>query len=238
MKQDLKDNLLQALKDLWPDAAPEKILAAANNLSNNLPAWSTLDMPEVQTVKTTAVGSFVLCHGQETGRDTVSGKKEPSILLIKRSDGKLGATGGYTDLGGKDKAQEQPKEGAVRELGEEMLNDSGEPILDLEPRRLTLVSSGIDYQQSLPVSYSGHTAELNSLEFAKVKLHCERLDTDPAYKSAVRGHSEGEVSNADLVPISEIAKMEEKDFAYPHEFAAVKELATKLRTQHREALLG
>lgn len=234
-------DLMAAIRASYPGASPEQIKAALSpaflaEAYGEMPDYSTLSAPTLHPVKTAAVGSFVICHGSDSSGRIA--RSEPVVVLVKRGDtgpdgeDRFGVLGGYTDLGTETKVGEQPKEGAVRELMEEAVNDQGEPVLNPTPDRLQLLASGIDYRNpALPVNYNGHSLELTTRELAALRAHSEKLESDPAYQEAVRGHTHGEVTDLRIAPISEILRMPKDSFTYPHEFDAVAQLGEQLKQQ-------
>lgn len=228
-------DLMSAIRAAYPDATPEQIRDALTprflaEAYGPPPSYSTLSTPALQTVKTAAVGSFVICYGYEPG------KREPVIALIKRGDkgregeDRFGVLGGYTDLGAETTAGEQPNEGAVRELMEEARNDHGEPVISPRPDRLKLLASGIDYRNpTLPVQYNGHMLELTARELATLKTHSQKLQEDPDYREAANRHTEGEVADLRILPLSEVLKMQRDSFTHPHEFDTIAQMAKQLQ---------
>lgn len=175
--------------------------------------------------KTAYVGSFIICYGKDS-----STTQDPVILLIKRADGGLGIPGGYTELGKDDAPGEQPREGAVRELKEEVLDNTGKPILSPDSARLRIITSGLDYRTTEhPTHYNGHALELNASELSALREHARKLQKDTAYQAAVKKQSQGEISGLLIVPVSDIMKMKRESFTYAHEFDALLQLAETLK---------
>ncbi len=197
---------------------------------NKLPAWSSLTEPMEHTVKTATVGSFVACYFNPTLSNGIQSRKaKPSVLLVERCDGRLGLPGGYVDIGSNNSAGEQLAEGAVRELREEVVNAEGTPIIAPDAQRLQIISAGIDYKNpALPVCYHGHALELTAEELVQLQEHAQKLTGDEQYKQASFVATHNEVRGIKILPISEIMQMPEQNFAYPHEFAALKTLHEKL----------
>jgi hypothetical protein len=198
----------------------------------------------LQVVKTSTVGSFALCYGNETGAAGQLRGADPLVVLIKRGEkgpggeDRFGALGGYIDLGKEKTAGEQPIEGMAREVGEEAVNDKGEPVVDLNKRLRTetdlakLLVSGVDYRRaSLPVTYHGHAVELTTQELTALKLHSQRMETDDVYRAAVLEKSNGEVSDVKLIPLSEAMKLSRDSFTHPHEFDALAKLDEHIKQQ-------
>ncbi len=232
-------DIMGAITTRYPDATPQQIrnalegFIAQSYADGGLPNYSSLTAPTLHKVKTTTVGSFVVCYGMDTGI-----KREPVVVLIERSEKgpngepRYGVLGGYTELGNNHTAGEQPKEGAVRELKEEALDDQGKPIISPSPDRLKILMSGIDYKNpALPTNYNGHSLALEAQELTALKLHADKLENDTDYRAAVTQQSNGEVANVRIMPLAEVVKMPAESFNYPHEFTAIQTLAQELQTQ-------
>jgi len=203
-----------------------------------LPFFSNLSSHNVMNVTAAAVGSAAIC----CALDPVS--QEMLALMIKRGEtgengeDRFGITGGFTNLDFTKASTyvtasvlgEQPAQGAVRELREEILDDAGRPILDIDPARLRVISTGVDYRAvgkgGLPVQYNGHVVILSSEELELVQKHIARLHADPAYREAARIKSEGEVSDVILMRLSDAAQMDPIQFTHPHELDALRYLNT------------
>ena len=226
-------DIMTAIRQAYPNATAADIKASLTprflaEAYGKMPGYSTLEAPALHNVKTATVGSFVICHGTDTSAGATRG--EPVIAVIKRGDKGYGVTGGYTDLGSEKTAGEQPKQGAVRELGEEALDDNGKPIVSPDSSRLQLIMSGIDYRNTkLPVNYNGHALELTTQELSALKRHSTRMQNDESYSKVVSEKSGGEVANMQIMPISEVLKLDRESFTHPHEYDAVQLLAEQLK---------
>lgn len=229
-------NIKLAIQAQYPDATPGEIREAIPDLikyayQGSMPPYSSLEAPTLHKVKTATVGSFVICYGMDTSV-AANTKREPSIVLIKRGDKGFGITGGYTELGKDKTSGEQPKEGAVRELKEEVLDNNGTPIISPDSERLKLIVSGIDYRNpELPVNYNGHTLELTTQELLLLKEHSRRLNEESAYQADVTKKTHGEVDDLQIVPISNVLAMKRESFTHPHEFDAIRQFAQTLQQQ-------
>ncbi len=226
----------------FPDLTAKQIVAGplAEFTHGLLPSYSNLSAHNVTNVSSAMVGSFVICHAIEP--DT----KETVVVMIKRGDkgpngeDRFGVTGGYTDLDSTAASTftaashvgEQPAQGAVRELREELLDANGSAILDIDPQRLSIIKTGIDYRQvakgGLATQYNGHAVGLTAEEFDRVQQHVQKLASDPDYKKAVETKSGGEVSNVIIVKLADAIKMDGGQFTHPHELEAIKLLSSAL----------
>jgi hypothetical protein len=178
------------------------------------------------------------------------------VLLIKRGDkgpngeDRFGVNGGYTNLDFTEPSPffpessegEQPVEGASRELSEELVDDQGEPVLEIDPARFDHIKAGTDYSRvkdgSLPTAYNGHAAELTPDELRRLKTHVLKLQTDYEYRMAVktksRGEvtdmrrmavktkSRGEVTDMRLLGLEKAANLSPEIFTHVHELVALK----------------
>ena len=239
-------DIMAAIMEKYPDATGAEIKAALTPeflaaAYGKLPKWSTLGKPALHDVKTVTVGAFVVCHGTETGAGAARG--EPVVAIIKRTEkgpngeDRYGVLGGYTNLGSNLTIGEQPKEGAVRELKEEAIDDQGKPIISPDPSRLARIDMDltIDYRiPKLPVLFNPNSMELTAQELAALKLHSKKLEEDPDYRAAVREQSDGEVADLKIMPISKVLEMGRESFTHPHEFDTVAALAEQLRQQSQK----
>lgn len=222
---------------LFPNDSVRSVLAGpvAKEALGELPAYSGRSDYHISPTTTVNCGAFILAYGtDETQRDPASGRMgAPVILLIERSEKdeagspRIGVPGGYVDLD----AQESPAAGAVRELGEEIVNSSGEAILTIAPDRLEPVVAGIDYRGNFgnAVSYTGFKVELSQQELKALRTHATRLSNDPVYASAVMEASHGEVGKIALMGVNEMPALKTSRFMHPHECDALQKLAASLR---------
>lgn len=201
-----------------------------------VPPYSGLTHHRLTNVSTATVGAFVLCYGYDKTW------RENAVVLIRRAEtsangtAMFGATGGYTVIDGP--SGEQPREGAVRETGEELIDDTGQPVIALPPERLRILDDGMDYRAAakngLPTHYTAFAARLTARELTRVRRHAHRMDTDAAYRAAVNKHSKGEVSGVVVLRLSEAAQMTHAQFTHPHELAAVRLLSRAVARNARQ----
>ena len=163
------------------------------------------------------------------------------VVLSRRgkeqaADGQLlyAATGGgYREPGSNHTAGEQPDENAAREMREETVNDQNQPVLDVDPSRLTdVLKVGTDYRRPrMPVDYVGYALALNAEEYKAIVQHSEKIRADPDYKAAVFEHTHAEVAGYDVMPLSQALKLQPDQFAHPHEQEALQRLGKQLDRQ-------
>jgi hypothetical protein len=224
----------------FPDLDFKKIVAGplAEFAYGTLPSYSNLTVHKVTNVATAMVGSGVVCYAN----DPLT--RQPLVMIIKRGDkgpegeDRFGITGGFTTIDWSvDIKGEQPTEGAVRELREEIVDADGRPILDIDPARLCIVETGIDYRAArrggLPTQYNGHVIELTPSELARVRQHINKLDHDLDYQQAVGIQSKGEVAGVLLIPLADAIAIDLCHFTHPHEVNLFKHLQGML-AQPRE----
>lgn len=239
------EHVMAELTTRFPQLSPQQIVAGplSEFAFGALPPYSNLKTHKVTNVSSTSVGSFVICHG------VAPLTHETLVLVIKRGEQgphkepRFGVTGGFTNLDFTEAPPvalpyspgEQPDQGAVRELREELLDDHGRAILDIDRHRLSVIKTGIDYswvpKGELPTQYSGFEVALTANELARVQQHIDKLHKDPAYLRACYIQTHGEVRNAYLLPLQDIFKMKEEEFTHAQEFAALKQLAYQLAPQ-------
>jgi 8-oxo-dGTP pyrophosphatase MutT (NUDIX family) len=227
--------LLRARYELmhaFPNLKPTEIVEGplAELIFGALPPYSGRTTHKMTDVTTATVGSFVLCHAYD------SASHEDVVVVIKHGDegmgeNKFGVPGGYINLD----TEEQPSQGAVRELREEVLDASGTAILDIDPARLSIIKTGVDYRfvekGGYPVQYNAHHVTLTPEELKLVQDHNARLQTDPAYKTAVMIKSRGEVADVIVMPLSKAASLSPSQFSHPHELEAIRELRSILEKE-------
>jgi hypothetical protein len=236
----------------FPGKTAREIVAGplAETAFGPLPLFSNLVTHHVVNVATAAVGAFVICHVYDPELGGTA------VVLIRRTDrnaaGKhaFGVPGGFTNLdfttGGlfipASPQGEQPAQGAARELREEIVDDAGCPLLDLDPARMQLITSGIDYRavatSGLPVQYNGHAVRLMDKEWRRLRRHVARMQTNPDYRKAVQEKSGNEVADVVLMGLKEAAALSPQQFAHPHELSALQILNTSLNTRRPKASAG
>lgn len=229
--------LADRIAELFPDRSLKEALAGpvAKAVLGELPHYSGRKDYQISPTTTANAGAFILAYAQdETRRNPVTGRMgAPVIVMIERSEKtdageqRLGVPGGYVDLDKK----ESPAQGAVRELGEEVLDAAGKPVISPEPSRLEPIVAGIDYRGNFgnAVAYTGFAVELSPAELQSLKDHVSKLAQDPAYASAVTKASNGEISNVLLVDASDIANLSKERFMHPHEYDALQTLGGRLQ---------
>lgn len=190
----------------------------------------------VTTGACTFIGAATLCYGRHPET------KELSIVLIRRrekgADGQhqQGILGGFTNPGyfSYDKGiftahpGEQPQYGAIRENGEELIDDQGKTILNLDPSRLVIIDNGIDERPlqkgMLPVAYCGYAVALSEEEMARVVTHATRMRNDKTYHDAVVEKSGYEVTDIEIMPLAQAAALPPEKFTHPHELHGIQTL--------------
>ncbi|HEY8191785.1 MAG TPA: NUDIX domain-containing protein [Alphaproteobacteria bacterium] len=170
-------------------------------------------------------GSFCVYYGQD-GAQTVVMVIERGSVFAGKSEG-FGTAGGYIDP----QNREQPAEAAVRELGEEIREPGGRPVIaSVTPARLTPVASGIDYSAGksgtkyVGNNWHGYKCELIHGEVAA-------MNADPDYATAAREACHNEVAHVYLKTPAELVQAIESGhmkFAYPHEAHVVLAVAKSL----------
>ncbi len=237
----MMDKLSQMINSAFPDKNKTEIIQElAKNVLGPLPGYSNRENYQITNVTGLAPGSFLIpYHIDKTQRNTDSGRNGlPMIFMQRRSDklsigkGVYGAFGGYTNVDdnpAKNSKKEQPNEGAIRELGEEVVNDKGNPVIEPVPSRLKLLCAGNDYRPNPAVAYTGFSLELDKTEIKALTSHIQKMQTEPNYKTKVQEASHGEVAEIMSMPINEVLKLGKESFAHPHEFDAIQELANQLK---------
>lgn len=232
---------MDLLTAAYPDLSPRALLEGpvAHYALGPLPPYSGLKTHKIANVATATVGAFVLCYGYDRQW------RDYGVLLIRRGESDAagnalyGAVGGYIVID--PPSGEQPRQGAVRETGEETVDDKGKPVIDLTPERLRILDDGVDYRAAqkggLPVHYTAFSARLAATEITRARHHAQRMEEDAAYRAAVTAHSKGEVRNVLWLRLSQAAALSSAQFTHPHELAALRLLARAVNAR-RDLRLG
>lgn len=224
------------IAELFPNLSAKEALAGpiAKAVLGKLPHYSGRKDYQISPTTTANAGAFILAHAyDESRRNPETGRMgAPVVVIIERSEltetgeNRIGVPGGYVDLDKK----ESPAQGAVRELGEEVLDDAGKPVLSLDPNRLEPIVSGIDYRGNFgnAVAYNGFSVELTPPELTSLKAHCGKLQQDQDYAGKVKTASHGETNGVMLLDVARIPELAKDRFMHPHEYDALQKLAEKL----------
>ena len=179
-------------------------------------------------------GSFVAAVGLVRGQLCVLNIERGPKYTGTSKEGR-GLPGGHMKI---EEGKEQPKEGAARELGEEILKPNGEPVITgINPQEFKIVDTGVDYTTKgkkglwqAGTVWHGHTVRLTATQTAQVLAHIKAMEEDAAYAEAVRAASEQEVWLVHMTPLREMVDGIDSGavkFAYPHEAAVTKMVALK-----------
>jgi hypothetical protein len=188
-------------------------------------------------------GAFVVCHGADAGTG------DPLILVIRRGscfkpvgkDG-YGMPGGHIDL---EDRRETPAEAAARELGEEVINEDGRPLLGaVDPDRLIMTGAGVDYADGTPGTrhaggaWFGFTCELTAREMKILTAFEARMKADEDFAARVREKSNQELGGVYLfAPDALLRALDagELPFTYAHEALGARRLAEELAELQSES---
>lgn len=134
----------------------------------------------------------------------------------KTKEHKLGAIGGFAD------PKETLLESVTRETCEEVLDDEGRPIFDPKHQRFSLLFADTNPTRSpVALNYSAWAYELDAQEFAAIKKHVQKIESDPEYKRNMTSASGNEVFGLKLLPLQEIAdRKHTKQFFSPRQHDA------------------
>ncbi len=251
MSGDSPPSILKFIAEHYPGRDPKDVFAKelATEVYGPRPRWSTRDDYQVNGTTRMNAGNFLIPHfADPTVRNPDSGRQgEVFVVFQKRADkgphneDRYGALGGYINAdyvarNGKviDRSRgEQPEEGALREMNEELLDNKGKPILNIAAVRLEHLHASCDYRRRPGTVVQGFEVKLTDQEFAAVKRHSVRMANEPAYARAVRKASHGEVKEILVNPLRDVVAMRMDQFTHPHEFDALKELARHLSNRSR-----
>lgn len=197
-----------------------------------LPVFSTLKRPEISVLAKATVGAGVVPIFMHPSKQTwhalvlrpgthYKGERYPAIA----DDVFFMLAGGFINLSEtisladiilpNPNRAEHPFEGAVRELTEEVVDDTGKPILTPAINRLfpmdALTLSFPSGERRLVI---GYVLSLTDAEISKVVAHVDRVKSDDLYRRRCRMHTVNsasghpEVCQADIVPLSELITKE------------------------------
>jgi hypothetical protein len=246
MSGDSRPSILKFIAEHYPGRDPKDVFAKelATEVYGPRGHWSTRDDYQVSGTTRLDAGNFLIpWYVDPAGRDPDTGRPgEVFVVFQKRADkgpkneDRYGALGGYINAdyvarNGKviDRSRgEQPEEGALREMNEELLDDQGKPILNIAAGRLEHLHASCDYRTRPGTLVQGFEVSLTGQEFAATNGHSVRMANEPGYARAVRQASHGEVKEILVRPLRDVVAMRRNQFTHPHEFDALKKLARLL----------
>jgi pantetheine-phosphate adenylyltransferase len=223
------EQAMEVLRGGFPDMTDRQRIDMLVAKKVQRPPYSTLANSLVTTVSSTAVGASTVCYGTDPGTGKLA------VVLIQHAetgpDGEhlYGLPGGFANPGSysinndgsfNPHPGEQPRKAAVRENSEELILPDGEPLLNIDPRRLLIINGGIDESSlgkgNLPVCYLAYAVKLSDEEMRRVLDHCTCMQNDGDYKERMRQSSHGEIANAVLIDLDKAARLGPEQFKYPH----------------------
>ncbi len=180
---------------------------------------------QINAVTTVTASSCAICYAYDAAAGDwvfVATKKR---LGDGSCDTRIALLGGFTNLDqlpDKDIGEgEQPAEGLIREISEETLDASSQPLLSIQADRLCLIYSGIDYrgwEQGLQGTHNtGFSVHLTPEEFHRIKRHANRTQSDKVYSMAVSIATNNEVAQIVLIPAKRLIDMSTQNFRNPSE---------------------
>lgn len=227
------------LRKAFPGLSDKQLVEGpmAHQVMGDLPPWSTLESHRLTNVMTALRGAAVICwfKDQDDKIQVVMGARPAA-------DGKFlynASGGGFANLDftpvstyhPASKEGEQPAQTAARELREEICDETGKAVLDLDPKRFHLISAGVDNRGLAkgghPTDCYCYSVELKAEEVAAITAHCARIDQDPAYLEACKKASGGETAFVKVMSLQEAAQIPLTQYAHPHESTVITGLAAK-----------
>lgn len=221
------------LEDLSVGLCREVLRALVRDLWGDLPPYSTLKAAEISVVEKATVGSGIVpvfMHPIEgrwyavvnhAGTHYVD-QRSPTSLPTDEDEPFFMIAGGFIDLSKtvgipglveeNDQRGEHPREGALRELMEEVVNDRGDPVLCPHPDRfIPMDALTLTFKSGERRLVIGHVVRLQDQEIQTILRHVARLDVDDIYRRACQGHTvnpssgKPEVCRVDVVPLEDLA---------------------------------
>lgn len=232
--RDIAIEMLQYMQEKYPHLnAPDFLRRHFSRVVlGELPAYSGRHERgyQINAVTTVTASSCAACYAY----DSVAGDWVFVATKKRLGDGscdtRIALLGGFTNLDqlpDKDTGEgEQPAEGIIREIFEETTDANGRPLLSIQPDRLRLIYSGIDYrgwEQGLQGTHNtGFSVHLTPEEFCRIKQHSDRTQSDEAYSMAVSIATNNEVAQIVLIPARQLIHMSAQDFRNPSELTMLR----------------
>lgn len=190
------------------------------------------------------IGGFAVL----TGNSTVN--RMPYVVLLQRGVkyegtsqfGQRGCFGGHVDI----ENGEQPGAALLREIGEELIDDQGNPVLTgFVPEQFRFIANGLDTATrgkkgpwQAGTFWNGYHYALSEEQEIQLAMHERRLFEDPAYMASVVAQSNGEFGGVHRTEAYSLLKGShpslgnwEDRFAYSHELSTIQ---MALRPMFRE----
>ena len=216
------------LESLDPAIRKEVLRELVRSYWGDLPTYSTLTEPLIMEVQAATVGAGVVPifkhpdNGEiyavmlrpgthYTGPHYVANSDDPHYMIA----------GGFINLSCSaeihgmptviSRRAEQPHEGAVRELVEEIVDPERKPIILPHPDRLfPMIAKTLTFKTGEIRVVIGYVLELDGGETERILDHIKKVDDDPEYRAACRANtvSQGsglpEVCRVDAIPLSRV----------------------------------
>ena len=244
------EGIMRQLEKRFPRLTRQEIIEGpvALHVSGSLPDWTRRKTHKLLDHTTFDASAFLIC--------TFIDKKtlETMVVLQHQRDRKgfirYCATGGgfqeadYTKKSKFHKAArggEQPWQCAARETREEVCDNKGRPILDLDPDKFRLIPGAVGHERRrrgdprLPVLHVGYRTWLKAAEVAAIKRHKRKLDSDPYYRDASFRHAKHETCGVTIMPLAKAASLLAQEFKHRQEFEAIQMLQKILKRPVRGA---
>lgn len=203
----IKESLSSLIKNSGLEGADLKVLLRDVVAAHwpNLPVWSTLNAPLIEEVQKTNLGACVCMVFTEGGVQKVVIAQAGTHYKQTRDGGvffilpggfaNLSRTPGSTLVPPDDKP-ETARIAAAREAEEELKNSDGSALIAVDPERLIILDSvTLVFPNGDRLVANGSIMHLSDDEVVLVKNHIHAMQTDPAYKAAVLGHTVNEDTN-------------------------------------------
>lgn len=158
-----------------------------------LPTYSTLKSPVIEEVQKATVGTGVVLTFKEHGLQKAVLMKAGTHYKSQRYEAdpakptymipggfiNLTETKGTLSTPANSTKAEDPRVGAVRETEEELVDNTGKPLLAIDPSRLTpMDTKTLTFPWGERRVVIGFMLELSPGEIQTVKNHVDRLDSD------------------------------------------------------------
>gem|GEM_PF-5979814 len=208
-----------------------------------MPHYSERRLPQVSVVTSQTMGASILPYYIDeaqnppvtyvvTTKENTRGKTDVNSVLgghidhdkHMTEDGTLSTTRG-----------ESVTEGALREFSEELIDDNGKAVLDIDASRLSKIGETTHYHirgEDTHIHTHRFALALTRDEFETVVKHSNNMALDNAYRAAVLNHTKGEIAGINIADINEVVAIEPSSCKYPNMPGNAKDLQEMLM-QHQ-----
>jgi ADP-ribose pyrophosphatase YjhB (NUDIX family) len=232
------EGVMRRLQKKFPGRTPQEIVEGplAYHVFGPLPRWTRRKTHKMVDRTTFDASAFLICT-------YIDKNTQKTMVVLQRQAAPRGVRycatgGGYLNPDTTKKSTfhrgarkgEQPAQCAARETREEICDNRGRPILDLDPAAFSLIpgATGLEYRRPgdkrSHVSYVGHHAWLNAAQAVAIRRHERRMRFDLNYRDASFRRAAYETCGVAIMPLAEAAALPADAFAHHQECDALRTL--------------